>query len=130
MFRSTSGINLGSIKQNAALSNVGGHGAENTFITVLGDLFLPWLKRLVASRLQLRQGINPKSVCVKLFVEKVTLVQTSPKTSGFPESTFHQSSTLFFIVTLLLPEGQAGEVWEAYNKVVLFRVSWNTGLNS
>ena len=50
-------------------------GQIDTFITVLGDLFLSWLKRLVASRLQLRRGINPKSVCVKFFVEKATLGQ-------------------------------------------------------
>lgn len=105
-------------------------GQNGTFIIVLGDLSLPWLKRLVDNRLQLRRGINPKSICVRFFVEKATLGQVSPNTSGLPESIIHQSSTPVFIATLLLPEGQAGEVWEAYKKTVLFRVSGNTGLKS
>jgi hypothetical protein len=34
------------------------------------------------------------------------------------------------IVILLLSKGQVGEVWEPFNKAMLFRISWSTGQRS
>jgi hypothetical protein len=66
----------------------------------------PWLRRLVADLSPRRTVSVPRSVHVRFVVQEVALGQVSPSTSVFPSASLHQCSTLIFIYTLLLSDGQ------------------------
>jgi len=73
------------------------------------------------------QKIDPRPVCVKFVVTKWQWGGFCTECFGFPLSvSFHQCSTLIFTHTLLLPEGQTGEAWEASNKTVW--ATWDHGI--
>ena len=51
---------------------------EQTGFTVIGDMAVPWLRRLVAGLPPRRHGFDPGSVHVGFVVDKVALGQVFP----------------------------------------------------
>jgi hypothetical protein len=81
-----------------------------------------------------RPGVqSPGLVYVRSVLYRMTLGRSllPPEYFGFSVSvSFHQFPILVFTLKLLFSNGQAGEVWEVSNKVLLSRISGSIGQKS
>jgi hypothetical protein len=77
---------------------------------------VPCFRRSVAGLSRLRPGFDPSTVHMRFVIDKVALEVVLPAFLFPLPVSFHQHSTLVFIYTLLLPEGQTGEAWGPYKK--------------
>jgi len=78
-----------------------------------GLLTVPSFRRVAAGVSPRRLGFDPWSVPCHLWQTEWQCDRILSEYVGFPLSaSFHPSSILIFIYTLLLPEGKLGEAWE------------------
>ena len=98
----------------------------NYFNIVPVNLGLYRLRRSVAGLSPRRTGFDPRPVW-DLWRTKWKWKRFFAQYFDFPPPVpLHQRSVLIFILTLLVPDGQASKDWEPSNKGALFRKSGNT----
>jgi hypothetical protein len=88
------------------------------YLSLFIDLFLPWVRWLVAGLLQRRLRFGPKAIHVEYVMDKVSLGQVlSPSTSGFPRHYYSTIASSSCSLTMNVLKYQQGTNWR--NKTVI-----------